>query len=44
MNWIESVRERKRPNAPAEAGVTAVLAAHLGNQAYRTGQVVRWEG
>ncbi len=40
-NWLECIRSRQKPNAPAEAGVTAVLAAHLGNQAYRTGQVVR---
>lgn len=42
-NWIECIRNRRRPNAPAEAGVTAVLGAHLGNQAYRTGQVARWK-
>ncbi len=44
VNWIESVRARKTPNAPAEAGVRAVLAAHLANRAYRSGQVVTWEG
>jgi predicted dehydrogenase len=42
-NWVECVRSRKKPNAPAEAGVAAALAAHLGNQAFRTGQVVRWK-
>jgi predicted dehydrogenase len=36
-NWIDCVRSRQRPNCPAEAGVSAALAAHLGNQAYRTG-------
>ncbi len=40
-NWIECVRSRKTPNCPAEEGVKAVLGAHLGNQAYRTGQVAR---
>ena len=44
IDWIESIRSRKRPNAPAEAGVTAVLAAHLANQAYRQGKVVNWPG
>ncbi|MBI4605373.1 MAG: Gfo/Idh/MocA family oxidoreductase [Planctomycetes bacterium] len=42
-NWIECVRSRKKPNAPAEAGVIAVTGAHLGNLAYRAGRVARWE-
>ncbi len=41
-NWIECVRSRKTPNAPAEAGVCAVEGAHLGNRAFRTGKVARW--
>ena len=43
-NWIESVRTRKRPNAPAEAGVSAASAAHLANRALRDGGVARWGG
>jgi predicted dehydrogenase len=39
-NWVECVRSRKPPNAPAEAGVSAALAAQLGNRAYRSNQVV----
>jgi len=42
-NWIESVRSRKRPCAPAEAGVSAAAGAHLGNLAFRTGQVAHWK-
>jgi predicted dehydrogenase len=42
-NWIECVRSRKRPNAPAEAGVWAVTGAHLGNLAYRQQKLARWE-
>lgn len=42
-NWLECVRTRRRPNAPAEAGVTAAAAAHLGNIAYREGKVARWQ-
>jgi predicted dehydrogenase len=42
-NWIDCVRSRKKPRAPAEEGVRAVFGAHLGNRAYRTGQVARWE-
>ena len=41
-NWVECIRSRQRPNAPAEAGVSAAAAAHLGNRAYRTGQVAEW--
>ncbi len=43
-NWVECMRSRAKPNAPAEAGVQAVYAAHLGNKAYRSGQVARWGG
>ena len=41
-NWVECIRSRQRPNAPAEAGVSAAGAAHLGNRAYRSGQVAEW--
>ena len=41
-NWVECIRPRKTPNAPVEAGVSAVTPAHLGNQSYRTGQVAHW--
>jgi predicted dehydrogenase len=42
-NWVECVRSRKAPNAPAEAGVSAASAAHLANQALRGGQVAVWK-
>jgi predicted dehydrogenase len=41
-NWVECIRNRQKPNAPAEAGVSAASAAHLGNRAYRSGQVATW--
>jgi predicted dehydrogenase len=41
-NWVECVRSRQKPNAPAETGVQAAAAAHLGNRAYREGLVVGW--
>jgi predicted dehydrogenase len=41
-HWVECVRSRKKPNAPAEAGVSAAAAAHLGNQAFREGRVAAW--
>src|SRR5947199_303283 len=37
-NWIDCVRSRKQPTAPVSAGVWAAAAAHLANQALRTGQ------
>lgn len=43
-NWVECVRSRKTPNAPAEAGVSAAAGAHLANQALRSGQAVTWKG
>jgi predicted dehydrogenase len=41
-NWVECVRSRKAPNCPAEAGVSAASAAHLGNLAYRGNKVAEW--
>ncbi len=41
-NWVECVRARKAPNCPAEAGVSAASAAHLGNLAYRGKKVAEW--
>jgi predicted dehydrogenase len=43
-NWIDAVRGRAAPRAPAEAGVSAVTGAHLGNAAYRSGEIARWAG
>jgi predicted dehydrogenase len=42
-NWLECIRTRKTPNAPAEAGVSSASAAHLGNIALREGRVATWE-
>jgi hypothetical protein len=42
-NWLECVRTRKRPNCPAEVGVSAASAAHLANQALRSGEVAKWK-
>jgi predicted dehydrogenase len=43
-NWLDCIRSRKKPNAPAEAGVAAAAAAHLGNRALRDQQVAMWSG
>ena len=42
-NWIDSIRTRKKPLCPAEAGVSAAGAAHLANQALRSNQVATWK-
>jgi predicted dehydrogenase len=41
-NFLESVRSRKDPNAPVEAGVAAARAAHIGNLALRQGRRQNW--
>lgn len=38
-NWIECVRSRRTPSCPVEAGVSASMAAHLGNESLRKGAV-----
>jgi hypothetical protein len=43
-NWVECMRSRKTPTAPAEAGVSAASAAHLANIALRTGETAKWKG
>ena len=40
-DWLEAIRIRRPPSAPAEAGVLAAKVAHLGNQAYREHRIVR---
>ncbi len=42
-NWIECIRSRQKPTAPAEAGVSAASAAHLANRSLRKGIVAKWE-
>ena len=43
-NWVECVRSRKPPTAPAEGGVGSAAAAHLANQALRNGGTATWKG
>lgn len=43
-NWVECVRSRKPPTAPAEAGVGSAAAAHLANLALRGNGVAVWKG
>jgi len=42
-NWVDSIRTRKPPRCPAEAGVSAASAAHLANQALRSNQTATWK-
>lgn len=41
-NWVECVRTRQTPTAPAEAGVSAAAAAHLANRSLRENQIAKW--
>jgi predicted dehydrogenase len=43
-NWVECIRSRQKPIAPAEAGVSAASAAHLANQSLRSAEFARWKG
>ena len=43
-NWVESIKSRKPPTAPAEGGVGSSSAAHLANQALRNGGSATWKG
>lgn len=42
-NWLDCVRSRKAPTAPAEAGVSGASAAHLANLAMKNGGVAEWK-
>lgn len=41
QNFLDCIRSRNTPNAPAAVGVAAARAGHLGNLALRGGQTVR---
>jgi len=43
-NWVECVKSRNPPTAPAEGGVSSASAAHLANTALRNGGVAVWKG
>jgi len=43
-NWLQAIRGRHKPVAPVEAGVRAAAAAHLANEALRSGQIATWKG
>jgi predicted dehydrogenase len=42
-NWIDCVRSRKSPNAPAEIGYRSAIAVHMANLAYRQKQCITLE-
>lgn len=42
-NWIDCVRSRKAPNAPAEIGYRSAVACHMANLSYRKKQRVTLE-
>ncbi len=42
-DWLAAVREQRKPICPAESGVMAAAAAHLGNIALRESKVAVWK-
>ncbi len=44
QEWVDCIRTRNRPSAPAEEGVRSANAAHLANIALRTKAVAQWPG
>lgn len=42
-NWLDCIRSRKPPTAPAEAGVSGAAAAHLANLALRGNGTATWQ-
>jgi len=43
-NWMECIRSRKQPNAPAEAGYSHSIANIMANAAVRTGYKATFDG
>ena len=43
QNFIESVKTRKSPICEIEAGHNVALVAHMGNIAYKTGDMLEWD-
>jgi predicted dehydrogenase len=43
-DWLDAMRARRKPSAPAEAGVLAAAAAHMANRAFREDRIVRLNG
>jgi len=41
QNFLDCVRSRNTPNAPVTVGVTSARTGHLGNQALRSGELVK---
>ncbi len=35
QNWVDCIRSRKTPNAPAELGYRSAIAVHMANLSYR---------
>ena len=42
LNFVECVRSRQQPNAPAEVGRNVAINAQLGNMAHRLGRKLVW--
>ncbi len=43
QNFVDAIREEKRPNADVEEGHKSTRLCHLGNIAHRTGRAIRFD-
>jgi hypothetical protein len=42
QDWLECIRERRRPICDVEIGARSATVCHLGNIAFWTGRALRW--
>jgi predicted dehydrogenase len=42
-NFLDCIKDHKRPNADIEEGHKSTTLCHLGNLAYRVGRALRWD-
>jgi len=43
QNFLDCLRTRKKPTSDVEVGHQSVSVCHLGNIAFRTGRIVKWD-
>ena len=43
VDFVECIRNRKRPNAPVDSAANTAVVAHLGNVAFKVGREVHWD-
>jgi predicted dehydrogenase len=43
QNWVDCIRTRKQPNAPAEVGYRSAIAVHMANLSYKNKRRITFE-